>query len=234
MLLGADRIFFSGGAPDIHLPYIEEVVREARLLRPETMVNFDTNGFLTEESFERVLAFATSVTFDIKAYDDEVHCTLTGASVAPVLRNAELIGRAHRDQLWEYRVLVIPEITDTQVRPLCDFIASVDHSLPVCFLAFRPNYVLEDHRGAEAALMEHCLDTARKTGLVNAHWSGYTGLHGTVSPSSDPALQDAYTKPAALLAAGYAAQAGCLTHPRDCRSCPVSCGMRPFVPSRVT
>jgi pyruvate formate lyase activating enzyme len=234
MLIGADRIFFSGGAPDIHLPYIEEVVREARLLRPETMVNFDTNGYLTEESFERVLAFATSVTFDIKACDDEVHRTLTGASVAPVLRNAELIGREHRDQLWEYRVLVIPEITDREVPALCDFIASIDRSLPVCFLAFRPNYVLEEHPGAEAALMEYCLDTARKTGLVNAHWSGHTGLHGTVSPSSDPALRDAYTNPAALLAAAYAARAACVTHPRDCRECQVSCGMRSFVPSRAT
>ena len=52
---------------------------------------------MTEESFERVLAFATSVTFDIKACDDEVHHALTGASVAPVLRNAELIGREHPD-----------------------------------------------------------------------------------------------------------------------------------------
>ncbi len=125
-----------------------------------------------------------------------------------MLRNAELIGREHRDQLWEYRVLVIPEITDREVPALCDFIASIDRSLPVCFLAFRPNYVLEEHPGAEAALMEYCLDTARKTGLVNAHWSGHTGLHGTVSPSSDPALRDAYTNPAALLAAAYAARAG--------------------------
>jgi pyruvate formate lyase activating enzyme len=234
MLIGADRIFFSGGAPDIHLPYVEEVVREARLLRPETMVNFDTNGYLTEESFDRVLAFATSVTFDIKACDDEVHRTLMGASVAPVLRNAELIGREHRDQLWEYRVLVIPEITDTQVRPLCDFIASIDCSLPVCFLAFRPNYVLEDQSGAEAALMEHCLDTARKKGLVNAHWSGYSGLHGTVSPVSDRALDDTYANPAARLAAAHAKRAGCVTHPRDCRACQVTCGMRTFVPSRVT
>ena len=58
-----------------------------------------TPASLTEESFERVLAIATSVTFDIKAFDDEVHRTLTGASVDPVLRNAERIGREHRDRL---------------------------------------------------------------------------------------------------------------------------------------
>ena len=70
--------------------------------------------------------FATSVTFDIKAFDDEVHRTLTGASVAPVLRNAERIGREHGDQLWEYRILVVPEITDGEIPTLCDFIAHID------------------------------------------------------------------------------------------------------------
>jgi pyruvate formate lyase activating enzyme len=233
-LIGADRIFFSGGAPDIHLPYVEEVVREARLLRPEIKVNFDTNGYLTEESFERVLAFTTSVTFDIKAFEDEVHRAVTGAPVAPVLRNAERIGREGPEQLWEYRILVIPEITHTQVQPLCDFIASIDRFLPVCFLAFRPNYVLEKHPGAEAALMEHCLDTARRAGLVNAHWAGRTGLRGAVSPSADLALRGAYSSSAARHAAVYAARAGCVTHPRDCRACEAACGMRAFVPSRVT
>ena len=46
-LIGADRIFFSGGEPTIHLPYIEKIVEEARKIDPETKVNFDTNGFLT-------------------------------------------------------------------------------------------------------------------------------------------------------------------------------------------
>jgi pyruvate formate lyase activating enzyme len=234
MLIGADRVFFSGGAPDVYLPYVEEVVREVRRLRPEAKVNFDTNGYLTEECFERVLAFATSVTFDIKAFDDEVHRALTGAPVAPVLRNAERIGRDRPGQLWEYRILVIPEITDGEIPALCDFIASVDRSLPVCFLAFRPNYVLEDHPGADAALMEHCLDTAHKRGLVNAHWAGYTGLPGTVLPVAERTLDDTYAKPAARLAAAHAKRAGCVTHPRDCGACEASCGMRGFVPSRVT
>jgi len=234
ILIGADRIFFSGGAPDIHLPYVEEVVREARHLRPETRVNFDTNGYLSEGCFERVLSFATSVTFDIKAFDDGVHRALTGAPVAPVLRNAERIGRDHPEQLWEYRILVIPEITDGEVPALCDFIAAIDPSLPVCFLAFRPNYALEHHRGADTALMEHCLDTARSAGLVNAHWSGRTGLPGTLRSVSASLPDEVYGSPPARLAAAYAERAGCVTHPRDCGECEASCGMRPFVPARVT
>jgi pyruvate formate lyase activating enzyme len=87
-LIGADRIFFSGGSPDPSLPYLEEVVREARRRDGRVKVNYDTNGFATEESLERVLAVSTSITYDIKAYHDDVHRALTGAPVAPVLRNA--------------------------------------------------------------------------------------------------------------------------------------------------
>ena len=233
-LIGADRIFFSGGAPDIHLPYVEAVVDEARRLRRDVKINFDTNGYLTEESFERVLGFATSVTFDLKAFDDEVHRALTGSAAAPVLRNAEHIGRNHGDQLWEYRVLVIPEITDGEVSALCQFIASIDPSLPLCFLAFRPNYVLEKHPGADAALMERCLESAREAGLVNVHWSGHTGLAGVATPDPDPDFDDIYVSPAARVAATYARRAGCVATSRDCGACEVRCGMRAFVPSRVS
>jgi len=234
MLITADRVFFSGGAPDLHLPYVEEIGRGIRLLRPEAMINFDTNGYLTESNFRRVLTFATSVTFDIKAFDDEVHRALTGAPVPPVLRNAELIGREHAEKLWEYRVLVIPGMTDTQVPAICDFIASLGRCLPVCFLAFRPNYVLESLSGADSALMNHCLEVARMKGLENAHWSGHTGLSGMGAITAVSRLRAIYSKPEALRAASFAARAGCPTHPRDCRSCEVRCGMRGFVPSRAT
>ena len=91
--MSADRIFFSGGEPTIHLPYIEKVIEEARKIRRDTKINFDTNGYMTEESLERILQFTTSVTYDLKAFTEEVHRALTGASSRPVLRNAKYIGK---------------------------------------------------------------------------------------------------------------------------------------------
>ena len=84
-LMGADRIFFSGGEATIHLPYIESVVQEARKIKPEIKVNFDTNGYMTRNSLERILAFTTSITYDLKAYSDELLLALTGALSGPVL-----------------------------------------------------------------------------------------------------------------------------------------------------
>lgn len=216
--MGADRIFFSGGEPTIHLPFIEQVLTYARQMEPQVKVNFDTNGFLTEQSLHRVLSFTTSITYDLKAYHDEVFRALTGAPVAPVLRNARIIGTTAKEQLWEFRILVIPDINESEIKPLCQFIAGMDPSLPVCFLCFRPNFVLEKHPGATRKLMERCVKIASDCGLENVHWSGLPGLPGK-SESIYDEVRTHYEKENARLAASYACAAGCTTHPRDCGAC---------------
>ncbi len=234
-LMGADRIFFSGGEPTIHLPYIEKVVEEARKIKPDTRVNFDTNGYMTEKSLERILEFTTSITYDLKAYTDEVHLALTGASSQPVLRNAETIGRHARGKLWEYRILVIPSINEDEIRLLTEFIARIDDSLPVCFLAFRPNFVLENHPGAGRSLMDRCVETAKDAGLNNAYWSGRTGIPGRLL-HRNPEVKEGYTSEGARIAATYALSAGCRTHPRKCSACASNqkCEVKKYTPTRLT
>ena len=214
-LIGADRIFFSGGSPDPSLPYVEEVVRDARKRDAKVKVNYDTNGFMTKESLARVLAISTSITYDIKAYHDEVHRALTGAPVAPVLRNAAQIARNAPEKLWEFRLLVIPGITVDEVAPVAAFIADIDEALPFNLLAFRPNFVLEHHPPAIQCLMEEAVREARETGLVNVRVHGYPGVAGErpgkrISPGREGEV---------ALARGIAERAGCPTHPRDCGAC---------------
>jgi len=233
--MGADRIFFSGGEPTIHLPYIEKVVEEARKINPKIRINYDTNGYLTQRSLKRVLAFTTSITYDLKAYTEEVHQALTGVSSLPVLRNAEYIGRHAKDKLWEYRIVVIPQINENEIKPLSDFIADIDPTLSVCFLAFRPNFVLEHHRGAGRSLMEKCLEIARDSGLENAYWSGYTGISGTVITPSNTII-NSYSDAGARVAGSYALNAGCKTYPRNCATCITNqtCKVKKYIPSRTT
>ena len=234
-LMGADRIFFSGGEPTIHLPYIEQVVTEARKLSPDLKVNFDTNGYLTSASLRKVLKFTTSITYDIKAYNDEVHLALTGASSQPVLRNAKYIGRFAKDKLWEYRILVIPKINEEEIEPLCCFISDIDADLPVCFLAFRPNYALEHHPGAAAELMGCCVNIAQKSGLKNAYWSGQTGILGLISAPKKKVVS-AYKMAGGRLAGTYAYAAGCRTHARNCAACSYhqACPVKRYVPQIQT
>ncbi len=234
-LMGADRIFFSGGEPTIHLPYVEKVVEEAKKVKPDVKVNFDTNGYMTEESLERILAFATSITYDLKAWSDELSGALTGSPSKPVLRNAGYIGRYAKDKLWEYRILVIPKINEDEIGPLTRFIANIDPSLPVCFLGFRPNFVLENHPGASEDLMNRCVFIARESGLENAYWSGYTGITGRIMDLGTR-VREEYLSEGAQLAASYALSAGCQTHPRGCSTCVSNqaCRVKQYVPKRTT
>jgi pyruvate formate lyase activating enzyme len=216
--IGADRLFFSGGEPTIQLPYVEEVIAAARQLAPETKVNFDTNGFMTPESLERILSWTTSITYDLKAFSDETHRALTGAPVAPVLRNAGTLAREAPEKIWEFRIVVIPGINEDEVEPLSRFLAELDPNLPTCFLAFRPNFLLEDHPGAGSRLLEKCLETARVAGLRRASRAGRPDLPGKMGLLRPPPGAP-YSSGGALMAGAYAFQAGCATHPRNCGCC---------------
>ncbi|MEE8182783.1 MAG: radical SAM protein [Thermoplasmata archaeon] len=224
-LMGADRLFFTGGEPTPSLPWIEEVVREARTVNPDTRVNYDTNGFLTRESLKRVLDFATSITYDIKAFRGETFSWLTGAFVEPVLRNAETIGRHHKDKLWEFRIMMIEGVHDDELSDLCRFISDIDPTLPVNFLAFRPNFVMEDLHGPSFGFMRSCVKTAESCGLVNVDWSGMPAIRGAGSEfkGSD-------------LARHYARLHGCRVEKRICKGCGDvdDCAIKKYVPGRRT
>lgn len=232
-LMGADRIFFSGGEPTIHLPFIEQVVAAARRLSPDLQINFDTNGFMTEESLHRVLGFATSLTFDIKAYYDDTMRAISGAPVDPILRNAEIVAKTASDKLWEYRIVVIPEVNEEDVEPLCRFLASISKELPVAFLAFRPNYVLDEHHGATRELMKNCLELARGVGLRNVTYAGMTDIPGKEGFLLEE-VDGIYERTGAKLAASYARSKGCTTHPRNCGNCPSmdECPLKKYIPMR--
>jgi pyruvate formate lyase activating enzyme len=170
--MGADRLFFTGGEPTCSLPWVEAVVEAARTVEPSVKVNYDTNGFMTQESLNRILAFSDSITYDIKAFEPKLFRALTGADNEVVLRNAEYIAKVASDKLWEFRILAIPHLHEPDLEGLCQFIADLNPSLPVNFLAFRPNFVMDEHPWATRKLMEKCVEIAHRAGLENTSWSG--------------------------------------------------------------
>ncbi|MFQ6672407.1 MAG: radical SAM protein, partial [Candidatus Tectimicrobiota bacterium] len=214
------------------LPYVEAIVAEARRLHPSVGVNFDTNGFMTPESLERVARFVTSITFDLRAVDDEVNRALCGGPAKPILKNAETVARRYRELLYEFRILVVPGVNEEEIEPLSRFIAGLARDLPICFLAFRPNFALDDHTGADRALMERAVETARRVGLTNVSWAGSPGIPGSIGPDR----HDAYTREGARLAGAVAEAAGCPTHPRLCGTCEkrTVCPLRDWRPARST
>ncbi|MFQ6124417.1 MAG: radical SAM protein [Candidatus Heimdallarchaeota archaeon] len=234
-LIAADRLFFSGGSPAVALPWVEHMVWEAKQIDPSVKVNFDTNGFPTPESFKQILHLSDSITFDIKAASDLLHRELTGAPVEPVLRNAETMAR-YRDKLWEFRILVILGIIDQhEITNIVEFILSLDPSLPVCFLAFRPNFCLDLHLGATTKLMKQAVHLAKGLGLETVSWAGFTDISGTPIPP-DLSLQAKYQRAEEQMAATYARRAGCWTTPRACGTCvrKLDCPLKNYVSLRST
>lgn len=224
-MIGADRLFFTGGEPTCSLPWVEDVVKEARRVDSRVKVNYDTNGFMTKDSLKRVLDFADSITYDIKAYNDKTFKALTGAYVEPVLRNAEIVARQAKEKLWEFRLLIIPGIHEEEVEDVCNFIAGIDETLPVAFLAFRPNFVMEEYHGAPLELMEFCVEIAGRYGLENAEWSGRPGIKGEM-----------FEETGSDLAMRFATEVGCVSNPRKCGDCGNmhDCKVKEHVASRLT
>ncbi len=234
----ADRIFFSGGEPTIHLPYIEQLIDHASLMESGIRVNFDTNGFLTSDSFKRVLKFTTSITYDLKAYSSEVHRSLTGADNEPILRNAEALVKTAPEKLWEFRIVTIPEIVEhKEIQGLCEFIADLSPDLPVSFLAFRPNFVLDAFSGASSRFIEEMVEIAHKCGLEKVTGVGFPDISGILPTIVNTfPYSDKYSQKEARLAGEAAFNVGCKTHPRHCGKCikKFSCPLRNYIPARVT
>ncbi|MBA1343028.1 MAG: 7-carboxy-7-deazaguanine synthase [ANME-2 cluster archaeon] len=201
-----DKIGFTGGEPTIHLPYIEEVVRAIREKGTEIGVGIATNGFCTPETLTRVIDLATSISFEIKAYDDDVHRMLTGAPSAPVLRNAKVLATTARESIRVFRTVVIPGITDRQVLKIAAFIADVDPTIPYRLIGFRPNFILYYHPGPSMALMNDLTEQCKDIGLTDVAWSGYY-------PTEMPGGSETE------IAAQYLRRAGCHKYPRSCGEC---------------
>ncbi len=201
-----DKISFTGGEPTIHLPYIEEVVQAIRENGTEIGVGIATNGFCTPETLKRVIDIATSISFEIKAYDDDVHRMLTGAPSAPVLRNAKVLATTARESIRVFRTVVIPGITDRQVLKIAAFIAEIDPTIPYRLIGFRPNFILYYHPGPGMALMNDLTERYKDIGLTDVAWSGYYPTEMPGGGETEIAMQ-------------YLRRAGCHKYPRSCGEC---------------
>lgn len=237
-LINADYIFFSGGAPTPSLPYVIDVIKEARKLQPQVKVNYDTNGYMTVESLEKIAKLTTTFTYDIKAFHHETFSALTGANVESVLRNAEILISKWREKIWEIRILAIPEIVEKEeIKALSKFIAKLDFTVPVCFLTFRPNFILDEHMGATTEFMKEMVETTQNAGLTNVSWAGNAGIPGKIIKlnKEDKDLKKMNVENAKI-AAAYALTHGCKSLPRNCKKCSYThnCEIKKYHPKRIT
>jgi pyruvate formate lyase activating enzyme len=232
--INADRLFFTGGEPTCSLPWIEEVVNRALELKPGTKVNFDTNGYLSKTSMDRVIEFTTSITYDLKAYDPKLFQALTGANVKPVLRNLKHIVKFAPEKLWEVRVMVIRGIHENDVEDMCKFLVDLDPKIKIHFLAFRPNFVMEFFNGANETLLNHCKQMAVEQGLNNIKTSGITGVIQKPPDHSIHLLSEQYKQEPSSILFSIADSHDCLRKDVYCSICSklMNCPIRKYIPRK--
>jgi hypothetical protein len=124
-------------------------------------------------------------------------------------------------------------MNEDDIEPLCRFLASISKELPVAFLAFRPNFVLDEHRGAPSELMKRCVEQAKAAGLKKVTHAGMSNIPGKTGTLLEE-VEGAYERSGAKLAASYAHSKGCTTHPRDCGNCQSvsNCPIKTYIPLR--
>jgi pyruvate formate lyase activating enzyme len=170
--IGADRLFFTGGEPTCSLPWVEAVADCCT-----APIHFDTNGFMSLPSLERILSFSDSLTFDIKAITPGVHNLLTGAPVEPVMRNSTYVIEHALEKVYEFRSVVHPGMVG-EAKKVATFLADLCEDAPLCFLAFRPNFVLDKTRGTTTTELREAVTFAQSAGLNRVTWAGLPDIPG--------------------------------------------------------
>ena len=113
-------ITFSGGEPLANSDFLLECLS---LTRGRVHRAVQTCGYADPIVFEKVLAEADYMLFDLKLADDAAHRKYTGVSNRAILRNFATLQKSGK--AFTVRVPMIPSVTDTEenVRGIAEFLA---------------------------------------------------------------------------------------------------------------
>lgn len=171
-------ICYFGGDPSPQIPYALKASRLAieqnkgRILR----ICWETNGSMhrgfLDEMIELSLISGGCIKFDLKAWDENLHIALTGATNKRTLENFTVAGKKIEERpvppLLIASTLIVPGYTDEkEIRDISMFITSINPDIPFSLLAFYPHFFMSDMPLTSRKLAEDCLKAAREAGLNN-------------------------------------------------------------------
>ena len=171
-------ICYFGGDPSSQLPFALRASRLAleknkgRILR----ICWETNGSMhckfLDEMIELSLHSGGCIKFDLKAWDENLHRALTGATNKRTLENFSRAGekiplRQVPPLLIASTLLVPGYIDEKEIRNIARFIVSINPDIPYSLLAFYPHFYMSDLPLTTRALAERYLTAAQEVGLNN-------------------------------------------------------------------
>ena len=169
-------VCYFGGDPT---PQMAHALAASRLLaRRGVRVCWETNGSmhpqLLDQAVKLSLGSGGCVKFDLKAWDEDLHLALTGASNRRTLENfaraAAYIPQRRQPPLLVASTLLVPGYVDVyEVGHLAAFIASIDPTIPYSLLGFFPHFYIHDLPRTSVRHAEEAVRAARDAGLTNVH-----------------------------------------------------------------
>ena len=128
-------VTFSGGEP---LMQVDLCIQIATILK-ERGINLaiDTCGAVPTRAIDRILPYADTFLFDIKAIDEETHVKCTGVSNKQILENIRYVDTCGVP--IEIRYPYVPTMNDGEWAAIADFVKTLKHVKAVRVLGYH-NY----------------------------------------------------------------------------------------------
>jgi len=149
-------ITVSGGEATMQLPFVIELFKAIKNNDElEHLTCFvDSNGFLSEKGWARILPYLDGVMVDLKAWQNENHQWLTGRSNHRVFRSIRYLA-AHQ-KLHEIRLIYIPKIQDMDehIDSLTELVQDLPDSVNIRLNAFGIHGVVGDAKKWEPCSQE--------------------------------------------------------------------------------
>lgn len=108
----------SGGECLCQADFVAELLKALKENGISTAV--DTCGFVPKEAIDKVLPFADTFLYDIKAIDSDVHIKCTGKPNKQILENIKYIDSCGK--AIEVRIPYVPRYNDTEIDKIAEFL----------------------------------------------------------------------------------------------------------------
>ena len=139
---------------------------------------FVTNGFIREEPLRRLAGVLDAANVDLKFGRPESYLRMSRGRLQPVL---DAIRLYHALGVWtEVTTLVIPDVndSDSELRGIAEFIASLGPGVPWHVSRFRPAYELRDRPPTPIATLRRARRIGLDTGLRYVYVGNVPGEEG--------------------------------------------------------
>lgn len=138
----------------------EFVYDTCRLNKENNNINvLVTNGYINEEPLMKLLPYIDAMNIDLKSFTNQYYTDVCRGGIEPVKQTiTNCVGKCH----IEITNLSVPGLNDSteEMEEMCSWIASVDKTIPLHIIPFRPLYKMHNHPGQTLKRLNQLRKTA--------------------------------------------------------------------------